>query len=216
MTNKIELMKVFSNDVLRLLITFLESPIDKVRLSRCNKKFYEKLKDFIKVEKWNEYSPNKGMKKATAIECKILIDFFISKGADDWNAGVSTAAREGNKSLVDFFMCKGADVNWGFLGAIDGGHQSLIDFFISKGANDWNLALYRAGKGGQRDLVDFFVSKGAYMWDWALAGAAKGGHQEMIDFFISKGANDWHWAMFSATGQEIVDFFNEKIKKDLQ
>jgi hypothetical protein len=45
---------------------------------------------------------------------KELVDFLISKGANDWNLGMASAAHGGHKDLVDFFIKKGAgDLNWG-------------------------------------------------------------------------------------------------------
>ena len=35
-----------------------------------------------------------------------LVDFFISKGASDWNLGLRCAAKGGHKDLIDFFKAK--------------------------------------------------------------------------------------------------------------
>ena len=44
------------------------------------------------------------------------------------------AAIGGHKDLVEFFISKGAnDWNWGMRGAAEGGHQDLVDFFVAKG-----------------------------------------------------------------------------------
>ena len=49
------------------------------------------------------------------------------------------AAKGGHRELVDFFISKGAnDWNWAMAYATKGGHQELVDLFISKGANDWD------------------------------------------------------------------------------
>ncbi len=42
-----------------------------------------------------------------------------------------------NIDIINFFISKGAsDWNMGMMGAAEGGHKDLVDFFISKGAND--------------------------------------------------------------------------------
>ncbi len=42
---------------------------------------------------------------------KDLVDFFIAKGANDWNLGMRHAASGGHKDLVDFFVAKGVVEN---------------------------------------------------------------------------------------------------------
>lgn len=37
---------------------------------------------------------------------KDLVEFFITKGANEWNDGMRAAARGGQKDLVDFFKGK--------------------------------------------------------------------------------------------------------------
>ena len=56
------------------------------------------------------------------------------------NQAMLNAAEGGDKDLIDFFISKGADNWWdyGMIYAALGGHKDLVDFFISKGANDWN------------------------------------------------------------------------------
>jgi len=63
------------------------------------------------------------------------VEYFVSKGANDWNHG----------------MC----------GAASGGHTNLVMYFVSKGANNWNWGMREAAFGGHMDLVKYFVSKGA-------------------------------------------------------
>jgi hypothetical protein len=37
-----------------------------------------------------------------------LVEFFIQKGATDWDASTVAAARKGHKALVELFIQKGA------------------------------------------------------------------------------------------------------------
>lgn len=76
--------------------------------------------------------------------------------------GLAFAAEGGQKDLINFFIGKGAN-NWnlGMSYAAEGGHRDLVDFFIGKGAKDWEGGLVKAAIGGHKDLVDFFVAKGA-------------------------------------------------------
>ena len=71
---------------------------------------------------------------------KDLVEFFISKGADDWNEGMQYAAIGGHKDLVEFFISKGLESNpdylfdwvWGMRYASEGGHKDLVEFFKQK------------------------------------------------------------------------------------
>ncbi len=125
------------------------------------------------------------------------------------------AAIGGHKNLVEFFIKKGAnDWNWGMRGAAEGGHKDLVEFFIDKGANNWNIGMYGAAEGGHKDLVEFFIEKGAKDWNWGMYGAAKGGHKDLVEFFIEKGAKDWNWGMYGAAEgghKDLVDFFKKKM-----
>jgi hypothetical protein len=55
---------------------------------------------------------------------------------------MTAAAGEGHKDLVQFFMDKGAD-NWdrAMAEASRGGHRDLVLFFIQKEANNMNCAM---------------------------------------------------------------------------
>jgi len=71
-------MRCLSKDELRLLSKLLD-PVDKVRLSRCNKRFYGWLKDYINVDEWNHISSTQGMKRAYSIQCDELVEYFSNK-----------------------------------------------------------------------------------------------------------------------------------------
>ena len=54
----------------------------------------------------NKYTPNKALEKVAEKGRTDLVEFFIEKGANDWNKGMEVAARGGHKELVDFFKKK--------------------------------------------------------------------------------------------------------------
>jgi len=79
---------------------------------------------------------------------------------DKVNEGLGEAAKGGHKDLVEFFISKGAS-EWdeGMWDAAQGGHKDLVDFFISKGASDWDGGMRGAAREGHKDLIDFFKAK---------------------------------------------------------
>lgn len=63
----------------------------------------------------------------------------------------------GHKHLIEFFIIKGAnDWNRGMYAAAHGGHKHLVEFFVSKGANDWCRGIHGASLGGHKDLIEYF------------------------------------------------------------
>jgi len=136
-------------------------------------------------------------------------------GACGYRDAMYRAAESGYRDLVDFFISKGAtNWNWAMDYAAQGGHRDLVDFFISKGADGWDGGLYFAAEGGHRDLVDFFIEKGSNNWTGGMYAASRGNHRELVEYFISKSANNWEYAMEGAKlfgHSDLVDFFQEKI-----
>ena len=114
---------------------------------------------------WNEelikYCSLKDHEKSIN-NCASIIDFLISRGADNLNGGLNAACKSG--------------------------HKEIAEIMISRGANDWNAALKAACQDGHKEIVDLMISKGADNWNQGLKGACKGGHKEIADNMISKGA----------------------------
>jgi hypothetical protein len=80
----------------------------------------------------------KGMKNLDLIEYTILKDDEISLKVKA-KYGMHGAANGGHKDLIDYFISKGADDwNAGLRGAAGGNHKDLVEFFISKGADDFD------------------------------------------------------------------------------
>ena len=154
---------------------------------------------------------NYGMCGAAKDGHKELVDFFVKKGANDWNNGMRYAAKCGHKELVDLFIKNGANNwNWGMYSAVEGGHKELVDLFIKNGANAWNDGMRCSAKNGHKELVDLFIKRGANDWNNGMYGAAQGGHKELVDLFVKKGANNWNGGMCNATNcghKDIVDLF---------
>ena len=84
-------------------------------------------------EKWSKHIWNQGLIRATNGGYEDLVNFFISKGADQFNTALVDAAYIGN--------------------------NKLIDLFISKGANDWENSLLQAKVKRNEELIQFFKHK---------------------------------------------------------
>jgi len=118
------------------------------------------------------------------------IDYFISKGADDWNEALKLAAIRGDFDLVKFFLEKEGDVYTGVYGAALGGHRELVDYLLPRVASP-SEAIDGAAEGGHSDLLNYLISlydedekyigyaHGAY-------GAARGGRIDLLKFFLTR------------------------------
>jgi hypothetical protein len=79
-----------------------------------------------------------------------MIQYFIEKGANDWNLGMRCAANKGHSHLVKYFIGEGA---------AQGGHLDLVKFFIQKGASDYNAGSIGVKFKNHLHLVQFSQSK---------------------------------------------------------
>jgi len=183
-------MTVIPKDIWKLLATFVESPCDKVKLMRCNKKLHKLLQASNEIKVWNTYDLDKGMRKAALLGHKRLIDYYISKGACCFGRALYNAARGAHQEIMDSLLHKTSS-GWAMEGAARGKHKFLIKSLMQVSAN-FNWGLEGAARGGHKDLVTFFVSKGACHWSWGYRGAVLGGDKELVKFFISKGGGSDH------------------------
>ena len=120
-----------------------------------------------------------------------VANLMISRGANDWNGGLSGACKGGHLELAKLMISKGANNwNWGLRGACEGGHLELAKLMISHGANDWNWGLRGACGGGHLELVNLMIFHGANDWNHGLRGACGGDHLELAKLMIYHGANN--------------------------
>jgi ankyrin repeat protein len=153
--------------------------------------------DLKKVErviaKCNPYDYYYGLQAACLYGHKAIIDFLISKGADDWNAGLHSACMGGHKDIIEFLINKGANnLNRGLSAACFGGHKDTVELMIEKGANDLDSGLSAACEGGHRDIVELIISKGVFDLYGGLIEACYVGHYNIVELLVNKGASDWN------------------------
>ena len=129
-----------------------------------------------------------------------IINYITDLGFDGCNTAMKYSAQVCNKELVQYFISRGAR-NWyaGLYGALQGNCNELIHFFVEKGAKNRNNNMYLAALAGNIDFVDYFITNGADDLNRGLAGAARGNHKELVDFFIHRGAQDLRGALINAT-----------------
>jgi hypothetical protein len=73
------------------------------------------------------------------------------------NSFLWVAARHNHARLVDFFIQRGArDFNYAMAGAAYGGHLDVIEYFTYRGANEWGPCMLSAEDGGHTETMKFF------------------------------------------------------------
>ena len=215
---------VFPRDVWLYCIAPILSPLDISRLRSICPTLRRYFRSHKSTNELIEYSRSKSadfcMAKSALYGYLDCVNFFISKGADDWNEGMIGASKGGHLSLVEYFMSKKwrlsktvRTMNALMAVAAEGGHLPIVEYFISKGADDWDWGMFGAAKGGHLSLVEYFISKGANDWNEGLIRSASGGSFELVKYFISKGSKYYFGeALREATYEnhtDIVVFLKE-------
>lgn len=124
------------------------------------------------------------------IQNEEILEFCISKNADNWGIGLEAAARINNERLTQFFIEKGGSsiaLYKGLEGAAKGGHVKLVERFVALGSCAWHLGLLCAIQAGCKELVDFFLHKISdegpfYMTDMAIKRAISFNQEEICKF----------------------------------
>lgn len=125
-----------------------------------------------------------------------LVNFFIEKGATDWNRGMDHACFAGHLKIVKLMIRKGATRLDLYRSCLQG-HTKIVDFLVNKGSTDWEGGLYGACLGGHMELVTLMATK-ALEWDHGLCAACERGHIEIVKFMITKGATNWDMGLYNA------------------
>ena len=79
------------------------------------------------------------------------------------NQGLAWTSREGSEMLVNYFLFRGAtNYNEALYFAAGGGRSQIVNQMLSLGATDYNDALYHAAEGGHSEIVNqmFATAKG--------------------------------------------------------
>ena len=122
----------------------------------------------------------------------------------EFDAGIYSAAAEGNLELVKFFTSQVAGVRHHITDAAiaiaaEKGYRDIVyllmqyalygrDFF-------YNLPLISAARGGHIDLVQLFLDQGAYNVNEALISASSSGHMDIVKLLLEQGATDFNTSL---------------------
>jgi len=137
------------------------------------------------------------------IKNKDLIDFYINKGVEKYylNAAMQEAVKINDLKLVKYLISKGADEwNGGMTTGAEVGNLRMIRFFVKNnpGTKNWNLGLKYSAEAGQLKAAEYFIEKGANNLTEALDEALEGKEYEMANYLkkVMK-YKKWHYSRIS-------------------
>lgn len=98
---------------------------------------------------------------------------------------IEAACFSGNMNLIEFVISSGAK-NWnaGLIGGCKSGNKEVIEYMIKKGANNWNEALFKACEEGNKVIIELMVNKGADNWPHAFYYAYSFGNKDAALFIL--------------------------------
>lgn len=127
---------------------------------------------FDKELKWREQNPDLSSVPwidwcmRTAVSCEVLeiVEFFIDKGACNWEEYLSCAIYENNLALIDFFLDKCQPISK---------YKSIMS---------------AAAGSGSMKLIEFFIDSEDINWRWCMdAVLLLSGNKKMVEFIIKNG-----------------------------
>lgn len=136
-----------------------------------------------------------------------LIEYFIAKGAKNWDDGAAISARQGNTELAKYFLDLGAtNLNRTLKGAIMADDLDLVMTILERGASagagagasagasaggepiDINSALVWSVLANNSRMINLFLERGATDMDTALIMASALGNNDLVKLFIDRRA----------------------------
>ena len=96
-----------SRDVIYYCIAPHLSAISLASLSGVSTGLFHLLRDHPKLKQWKDYTSSKPLNgclyEASKEGHRELVEFFIAKGATDWDEALCYASKGGHRDLVEFF-----------------------------------------------------------------------------------------------------------------
>lgn len=154
-------MNTLANDILELIVFFCNFD-DMYQLLFVNKnlnklltRHYNNLKENIKNKKF-KYNI---CCNAIRYEQYILINYLIHLDPTFCNGGLQLCAALNYRKMMDYFISKGAnDWNGAMINAVENNHGEIIKYMIFMGADNFLEAILTAIKNNNLELLLFLRS----------------------------------------------------------
>ena len=173
---------------------------------------------------------NKAANIAALLGKKQTLKFFVSKGANDFNSYLTSAAYGGNLATVKYLINQGADnISGALTNAMIRDHTRLVKFFISELAQHESPAILRRilnnllplyTDNDDMETLKFLVNAGADDFNNLLVHAASVGNAKVIALAIKHGADNLAEAFLqavygdhSSTAKYLFDLLHQNSRE---
>ena len=175
-----------------------------------------------------EYDWNYALHEAFYSGNSKLIEYFLERGANDYDTALRVAAKANNKEYVDFFLSIGININEGIYGAAERNNIDLISYLFGQIKDDpvklksgYEAGILGAIRGGHEELFyDLVRNSGENPAEWsieeknrALKNAAYVGNITLFNYFLKLGADSYAEALYSAIRGKVknIYYFIDKL-----
>jgi len=168
-----------------------------------------------------------GLRFAALNQDEELIRYFMDKGADP-NLGLFGAAEAGNVNLINYFLSKGGnDWNKVMLGAAKGGHYNLVLDAIKMGNKENTVFKFENGltnsvSSGNLDLVKYFIEKENIKDQNSISNAVISviynnpkNAIDILNYLETQGFNNWDFGLMISNNNKknkFIEYFKNKLE----
>jgi hypothetical protein len=167
-----------------------------------------------------------------------IVEYLISKGANDFNRGLIASSKIGNLDITNLMLKNNANnyhiafrvaLNYGKLNILKilpeldienynnaiiraiAGNKSLeiISFIFNKGVNNYKYMMYLASFIGSMRIVKFLIGR-ISEYNEGLKGASKGGFINIVRLMLKLNADNFNESMVDASNIKIVKILIKK------
>lgn len=108
-------------------------------------------------------------------------NYFVNKGANNFDDAMKVAAQFGKKHIVEFCKYRGATLfNEAMAMSARYGHKEIVTICKVSGATDFDTAMANAAEGGYIKIVRKCKKWGAKNFDYTMCCAGKGGKIRIV------------------------------------
>lgn len=136
-----------------------------------------------------------------------IINLMLSKGANNYNEVLYTAAKRGYINIVKLMLSMGVNnLNNALEGAAKNGHLDIVKLLLEKGATNFRYALALAADRGRLDIMKLLIDKVSLDdINNAMRYASIGNQPDAMRFLIDQGGNAFDTTLDNAAYHGYLD-----------
>lgn len=164
---------------------------------------------FILQDCWNTV-----LITALEVENTYMVNFAISKGADDWTGALIASMDVENKEYIERFKKK--DINWRRVSSanMDIWDRNIMRILIDMREINYFDLLNGAVKRRDREFIDIALEE-TDEWECPLEFSLRNGDEELIDVFVRRGLEEFKSKLLSKTRKarpESMQYLKKRLE----